>query len=179
MKTKAWALTERVPPAESVTIYPSTVVYTEDTQVSFNIDTLYADHDWWASSIRKLRPDESQTAVQLRAIDLAQFILTEFLPQDFGMSSGIIVETSLDMRIVVVKMDIEGAEYSLLPHLLDRGAWVSLSRYCSSNRYNAATDQPGCVTGRIPPISSNSRGIGYIGWRCRSVARSWSVNAVV
>ena len=90
-----------------------------------------------------------------------------------------VVETSLDMCIVVVKMDIEGAEYSLLPHLLDRGAWVSLSRYCSSNRHNAATDQPGCVTGRIPPISSNSRGIGYVGWRRRSVARSWSVNAMV
>ncbi|KAF9272960.1 hypothetical protein BGZ68_001957 [Mortierella alpina] len=44
----------------------------------------------------------------LTAVNIATWLLRNTLPHDF----------------VVVKMDIEGAEYEVIPHMADMGAWV-------------------------------------------------------
>ncbi|KAJ3062544.1 hypothetical protein HDU98_001570 [Podochytrium sp. JEL0797] len=96
---------------ENVFIYPSTVVYTRDEIIPFFVDTRNHDHDFWGSSISLAHPDvEEAGRKDMLAVDIGRFIMMNFVPSDF----------------VVVKMDIEGAEYDIIPHLLETGAYVNI-----------------------------------------------------
>ncbi|KAJ3287047.1 hypothetical protein HDU79_005998 [Rhizoclosmatium sp. JEL0117] len=92
-------------------IYPSTVVYTKDTTVSFFVDHKNPAHDFWGSSLLASHPDvTAQDKVDLPAVNIARFILQNFKKEDH----------------VVVKVDIEGAEFDTIPHLLSTGAYVNI-----------------------------------------------------
>ncbi|KAJ3068350.1 hypothetical protein HDU99_003232 [Rhizoclosmatium hyalinum] len=92
-----------------VFIYPSTVVYTADTTVSFFVEHKNPDKDFWGSSLLSNHPDvTAQDKVDLPAVNIGRFILQNFRAEDF----------------VVVKMDIEGAEYDVVPHLYSTGAYT-------------------------------------------------------
>ncbi|KAJ3403620.1 hypothetical protein HDV05_007704 [Chytridiales sp. JEL 0842] len=96
-----------------VKIYPSTIVYTKDTIVPFFLDTVNTANDFWGSSILSSHRDSKASggvSVDLRAMDVARFLLESFSPEDF----------------VVVKMDIEGAEYDVIPHLAKMKAYVNI-----------------------------------------------------
>jgi FkbM family methyltransferase len=96
-----------------VIIYPSTIVYTKDTVLPFFVDTLSVEHDFWGSSVLDTYYNPNHPAAlkkDLVAIDAARFLLLNFLPEDF----------------VVVKMDIEGAEYDILPHLIEMNAHYNI-----------------------------------------------------
>jgi FkbM family methyltransferase len=100
----------------NVNIYPSTVVYTHDTLVPFFLDKVNHDHDYWGSSILSHHPDVlrgDKIPVNLTGIDAANFLLKNFLPSDF----------------VVVKMDIEGAEYSIIPHIASMKAHLVIDYF--------------------------------------------------
>ncbi|KAF9953377.1 hypothetical protein BGZ70_000265 [Mortierella alpina] len=94
-----------------VTIFPSTVVDVKDTIRTFFMDTVNDEHDYWGSSIYATHPDAVRSGAKgtdLTGINIATWLLRNTLPRDF----------------VVVKMDIEGAEYEVIPHMADMGAWV-------------------------------------------------------
>ncbi|CAO3569220.1 unnamed protein product [Mortierella alpina] len=94
-----------------VTIFPSTVVDVKDTIRTFFMDTVNTAHDYWGSSIYASHPDAVRSGAKgtdLTGINIATWLLRNTLPRDF----------------VVVKMDIEGAEYEVIPHMADMGAWV-------------------------------------------------------
>ncbi|XWW92858.1 hypothetical protein V2A60_000785 [Cordyceps javanica] len=95
----------------AITIYPSTVVDTSDGMRTFYLDKVNTEMSYWGSSTYKNHPDAIASGGQgteLSAINFARWLLMETLPQDY----------------VVVKMDIEGAEYDILPHLVEMQAWT-------------------------------------------------------
>jgi len=94
-----------------VHIFPSTVADIEDGIRTFYIDTVNKDHDFWGSSIYAEHHDAKASnakGTRLTSVNLALWLLQNFSPRDF----------------VVVKMDIEGAEYELVPHLAQMKAGI-------------------------------------------------------
>jgi len=87
----------------NVQVYPARPVHTEDSVVDFYVDDKNWNVDFWASS---MNPESDGVRdnfhkMRLTGVNMANFLLERFLPEDF----------------VVVKMDIESTEYQLIPHL--------------------------------------------------------------
>lgn len=84
-------------------------IYTEDTTINFYTG------DSLSSSLRKDKTTgrlNISSPVQVEAIDLASFIKSSFSKKDY----------------IVLKLDVEGAEYSILPHLIQESifdGWVN------------------------------------------------------
>ncbi|KAK2034740.1 FkbM family methyltransferase [Colletotrichum zoysiae] len=96
---------------KKVEVFPSTVADVTDGTRTFYLDTVNADHDFWGSSTYANAGDvvSSQSGgTVLSAVNVARWLLMNTLPRDF----------------VVVKMDIEGAEYDLIPHFVEMKAWT-------------------------------------------------------
>ncbi|KAG0244018.1 hypothetical protein B0O80DRAFT_428475 [Mortierella sp. GBAus27b] len=94
-----------------VNIFPSTVVDVRDGIRTFFLDTVNDAKDYWGSSIYANHPDavaSKSKGTDLTGINISRWLLQNTLPQDF----------------VVVKMDIEGAEYEIIPHMAEMSAWV-------------------------------------------------------
>lgn len=95
----------------NVNIFPSTVVDVRDGTRTFFLDTVNTEHEFWGSSIYASHPDAIQSksnGTELSAINISRWLLMNTLPGDF----------------VVVKMDIEGAEYEVIPHMTDMSCWT-------------------------------------------------------
>ena len=85
-------------------IYNSTVAWIYDGQIDFYFDTLNKITSFWGSSVIEEHPDvikSGKIKKKMRCIDIAG-ILKKYSKEDF----------------VVIKMDIEGAEYNLLLHFM-------------------------------------------------------------
>jgi len=94
-----------------VNIFPSTVVDVRDGTRTFFLDTVNEANDFWGSSIYATHPDavrSKSNGTELSAINISRWLLMNTLPQDF----------------VVVKMDIEGAEYEVVPHMAEMSVWT-------------------------------------------------------
>lgn len=90
----------------TVNIFPSTVVDTKDGTRTFFLDTVNTEHDFWGSSVYNTHPDvisSQSNGTELSAINFSRWLLMNTLPRDF----------------VVIKMDVEGAEYELVTHMAD------------------------------------------------------------
>ncbi|KND01639.1 FkbM family methyltransferase [Spizellomyces punctatus DAOM BR117] len=93
-----------------VHIYPSTIVSTKDGFTEMSIDTWSTENDFWGSSIYQWSQDgksNKQGTTKLPSVNFSKFLIKNFHKEDY----------------VVVKMDIEGAEYEVLPHLVETGAY--------------------------------------------------------
>jgi len=104
VKTK---YSRRTPPIH-VNIYPEHVIWTKSEIVEFHLDTVNQHDSYWGSSMYKFHRDVETSekkgkGVDHRAygVDLSNFLMTEFTEDDY----------------VVVKMDIEGSEFDILPDL--------------------------------------------------------------
>lgn len=94
----------------NVNVFPSTVVDVRDGTRTFFLDTVNTEHDFWGSSIYANHPDavaSHSNGTELTAVNISRWLLMNTLPNDF----------------VVVKMDIEGAEYEVIPHMADMAVW--------------------------------------------------------
>jgi FkbM family methyltransferase len=94
-----------------VNIFPSTVVDVRDGTRTFFLDTVNTANDFWGSSIYANHPDaiaSKSNGTELSAINISRWLLMNTLPRDF----------------VVVKMDVEGAEYEIIPHMVEMSAWT-------------------------------------------------------
>ncbi|KAK2001932.1 FkbM family methyltransferase [Colletotrichum falcatum] len=94
-----------------VQVFPSTVADVADGTRTFYLDTVNETHDFWGSSTYANHGDVAGSrgaGTAMPAVDVARWLLTNALPRD----------------LVVVKMDVEGAEYDLLPHFVEMGAWA-------------------------------------------------------
>lgn len=91
-----------------VNIFPSTIVDVRDGSRTFFLDTVNNANDFWGSSIYASHPDaisSKSNGTELSSINISRWLLMNTLPRDF----------------VVVKMDIEGAEYEIIPHMAEMG----------------------------------------------------------
>ena len=92
-------------------IYRQTVVVADEPEgpVPFYLDITNARNNFWGSSLLRSHPDVTKSgkliAVTVKGVNLGRFVEERVDPQG----------------IVVVKMDIEGAEYSVLRDLLVTG----------------------------------------------------------
>jgi FkbM family methyltransferase len=96
-----------------VNIFPSTVVDVKDGTRTFYLDSVNTDNDFWGSSTHASHPDavaSKSNGTELSAINISRWLLMNTLPRDF----------------VVVKMDIEGAEYEVIPHMVEMSTWTVL-----------------------------------------------------
>ncbi|GAO18170.1 uncharacterized protein UV8b_01173 [Ustilaginoidea virens] len=94
----------------SITIFPTTVVDVKDGTRTFYLDTVNGDNDFWGSSTNANHPDvvkSGSNGTELSAINISRWLLMNTLPKDY----------------VVVKMDIEGSEYDVVPHMVEMGIW--------------------------------------------------------
>lgn len=94
----------------NVNIFPSTVVDVKDGTRTFYLDTVNEGNDFWGSSTYAVHPDvvnSHSNGTELTSINISRWLLMNTLPRDY----------------VVVKMDIEGAEYQVIPHMLEMSAW--------------------------------------------------------
>ena len=76
--------------------------------VSFYIDKVNQNKSYWGSSLDETRKDvidSGKVSVSVKAVDLARYLKEFFVPEDF----------------VIVKLDVEGAEHDLIPHLIIQG----------------------------------------------------------
>ena len=83
-----------------VNLYNQTAAWTYDGTIDFYLDTVNQNNHFWGSSLNKNHPDvvrSGSVKVSVKCMDIA----------------GIIKQYKLD-DLVVIKMDIEGAEYDLL-----------------------------------------------------------------
>lgn len=84
----------------NVNLYNQTAAWTYDGTIDFYLDTINKNNHFWGSSLNKNHPDvvrSGSVKVSVKCMDIA----------------GIIKQYKVD-DLVVVKMDIEGAEYDLL-----------------------------------------------------------------
>jgi len=94
-----------------VTIFPSTVVDVTDGIHTFFLDTVDNANDYRNLSIYTSDPDAVKSkskGTDLTGVNIATWLLRNALPRDF----------------VVVKMDIEGAEHEVVPHMAEMSAWI-------------------------------------------------------
>ncbi|KAG8528355.1 uncharacterized protein KY384_007273 [Bacidia gigantensis] len=97
----------------NVNIYPSTVVDVKDGTRTFYLDNVNTEHDYWGSSTHATHPDAVKShsnGTEIVAIGISRWLLMNTLPRDF----------------VVVKMDIEGSEFEVIPKMVEMSIWTVL-----------------------------------------------------
>jgi len=85
-----------------VHLYESTAAYMCPAQTSFYLDTVTHDHNYWGSSLSPNAMDVKNSGLQkvtVPMLNLNQILAENTIPADY----------------VMVKMDIEGAEWDVLP----------------------------------------------------------------
>jgi FkbM family methyltransferase len=90
----------------AVKAFPSTAAYMCEGTTSFYLDTVTSDHNYWGSSMSSKHPDvvnSGKKKVTVNTVNLMRLLYEETIPGDY----------------VMVKMDIEGAEYDIIPCLAD------------------------------------------------------------
>ena len=92
-------------------IFTETAVSTFDGVIDFWSDNNTGDFEWGASTVYAHRHASAQS---VKSVDIARFLLTEILP--FA-------------HVIVCKMDIEGAEFTVIPHLIATGVMCQFDRF--------------------------------------------------
>lgn len=93
----------------TVHIYKETAAWTYDGTIDFYLDTVNGDRNFWGSSLNAKHPDvisSGKKKIIVTCKDVAK-IIAKYREEDF----------------VVVKMDIEGAEYDLLLDFLKKNVF--------------------------------------------------------
>jgi FkbM family methyltransferase len=93
-------------PRRQISLYKSTAAWIYNGNISFYLDTVNKGANFWGSSLDSNHPDvvaSNREKITVPCVDMAD-LLEQFSKED----------------TIVVKMDIEGAEYDLLVHLIAR-----------------------------------------------------------
>jgi FkbM family methyltransferase len=85
----------------------SHAVTTKDGPIVFWLDVVNPQHNYWGSSLNKDNPNVNQKKekVTVPGVDAAKFIKSIATPYDY----------------VIVKMDVEGEEWNVIPHFVEQG----------------------------------------------------------
>jgi FkbM family methyltransferase len=135
-----------------INLFPATVVDTIDGTRTFYLDTVNTAHDYWGSSTNPSHPDAVKSGgkgTDLTAINISRWLMMNFLPRDF----------------VVVKMDIEGSEYDVIPMMAQLKAWLvidhllvewhtGLANQTAVDRVNLAVEQMRAGGTNMPSYNS-------------------------
>lgn len=89
-------------------LYKQTAAWIRNEKLTFYLDTVNVQNNYWGASVIKEHPDPGKSKyqnVEVDAVDIAELIK----------------KYSIDDE-VIVKVDIEGAEFQFLKHLINEGA---------------------------------------------------------
>lgn len=89
-----------------VTAYSPSAAYMCEGQTSFYLDTTTTQHNYWGSSMSSNHPDvvnSGKQKVTVNTVNLNRLLWERTIPGDY----------------VIVKMDIEGAEFDILPCMVN------------------------------------------------------------
>lgn len=92
-----------------VQVMPSTAAFMCEAEASFFLDTVNQNHSYWGSSLSSRHPDVQKSGlkkVRVPTLNLNQLIVERAIPADY----------------VILKLDVEGAEYDILPCLAKSSA---------------------------------------------------------
>jgi len=89
---------------QKVHSFPSTAAYMCEGQTSFFLDTVNHDHNYWGSSMSANHQDTKKSGLQKVTVPTANLM-------------RILYENTIPDDWVMVKMDIEGAEWDIMPCL--------------------------------------------------------------
>lgn len=87
-------------------MYKETAAWIKNEKVEFYLDTVNRENNYWGSSLLKNHPDvisSNLTNIMINGIDISD-ILAQYTPEDE----------------IILKIDIEGGEYKLLSHLIEK-----------------------------------------------------------
>lgn len=92
----------------SIKIFNSTAISTENGWVEFYLDTVNEKQDYWGSSLISNHPDvvaSGNLRISVKSVDIHSFIINNFSRNDY----------------IIIKMDIEGYEFQLFRHMFVKG----------------------------------------------------------
>mmetsp|Transcript_25889 Transcript_25889/g.59763 ORF Transcript_25889/g.59763 Transcript_25889/m.59763 type:complete len:498 (-) Transcript_25889:53-1546(-) len=92
-----------------------TAAYMCEAQTSFFVDTVNTEHNYWGSSMSSNHPDAQKSGLQqvvVNTMNLNRYLYENTIPGDW----------------VMVKMDIEGAEWEVIPCLAESSAASLIDR---------------------------------------------------
>lgn len=112
-------------------LYNSTLAWTYNGKIDFYVDTVNTNNNFWGSSINEKHPDvvrSNKTKINLPCVDIA----------------GIINKYDVD-DVIVVKIDIEGAEYDLIVDFIKKDAlklidYIAVEFHTYLSPYKTADD---------------------------------------
>mmetsp|Transcript_5994 Transcript_5994/g.10276 ORF Transcript_5994/g.10276 Transcript_5994/m.10276 type:complete len:323 (+) Transcript_5994:86-1054(+) len=93
----------------SVDARSGTAAYDCEGQTSFYVDTVNTEHNYWGSSMSPRHPDAAKSGhqqVTVQTLNINRYLYENTIPGDW----------------VMLKMDIEGAEWEVIPCLAQSGA---------------------------------------------------------
>jgi FkbM family methyltransferase len=115
----------------NVRIMRESVANTVGGVVDFYLDTVNPDKNFWGSSLKENHPDvvkSKKAKIQVNSYDVAKLIMENYTKDDF----------------IIVKMDIEGSEYDLLPHFFRVGVLNYIDEFaCEWHKYMEPADAKG------------------------------------
>jgi len=94
-----------------ITLFASTAATTENGPITFYLDTINPDNHYWGASLLDNVADvvkSGKVNITVQGMNIAHWLLNNFSIDDY----------------VIVKVDIEGAEYFVLPHILEHHAYL-------------------------------------------------------
>jgi FkbM family methyltransferase len=97
----------------NVHFFTETAVSTYDGTIKFISDDDFSNEEWGATTNLDLNTDNTKNKQEVKSLDIAKFILTEIIPY---------------ADKIVVKMDIEGAEFNVLPKLIMNGVLCKMNK---------------------------------------------------
>ena len=113
-----------------IKIFTETALATQDGTAKFYFDTLAKAerHEWGASMIawqkdmkesKDAGSERTNGKTMVRTMDLAKYVLEHVAPRQLPVRS---LDTAGAARGVLLKLDIEGSEHELIPHMIITGA---------------------------------------------------------
>jgi FkbM family methyltransferase len=115
-------------PQYRVHLFQETAAWIYDGTIDFYLDTINKANNFWGSSLNKNHPDViksgSNTKVTVKCVDIAR-IVRKYRESDF----------------LVIKVDIEGAEYDLLFDFLNKAVFKLIDHIAVEFHPNASNSK--------------------------------------
>jgi FkbM family methyltransferase len=137
-------------PRYNVHIFRESVANVVGGKVDFYLDTVNPEHNFWGSSLKENHPDvikSKKAKIQVDSYDVAKLIMENYTKDDF----------------IIIKMDVEGSEYDIVPYFMKVGVLEYIDEFaCEWHKYMEPADAKG-ITGYLQYIMTTA-GVKLLDW---------------
>ena len=134
----------RPKPLQHLKIYTETVVSPTDGETTLYVDQVSDKNHFWGSSLIKSMPDVRKTAKKLNNGTMVEahingMTLTTLLKKTLKVFDPSSSKSNRSPSSVLVKMDVEGAEYAIIKEVAQSGILCEYLQMASNNHNHNAT----------------------------------------